>query len=132
MKLLYITVLFCALSSAASAQMQDRVAESPVERRLMLNAEEATRQMASRLSLNEAQYVRLRTVNQIRLVKLDEIEWQYSQNCPERQARIVELESEYEQECRRILTPSQIVLLRDEDRHDAVPKEATSTGNGLG
>jgi hypothetical protein len=102
--------------------MQDRIVEHPVERRLLATADAATRQMATRLNLNEAQFVRLRAATAARLLKLDEVEWQYEQNSPERQVRIAELEAQYEQERQRILTPSQIVLLRDDERRDAVPQ----------
>ncbi|MBC8084198.1 MAG: hypothetical protein H7Z21_13410 [Hymenobacter sp.] len=91
-----------------------------------------TRQMCNELRLNEAQYIRLRTVNQLKLVRLDEISWQYKDDVAEQHVRIGELEAQYEAECRRILTPSQLSLLQSEQRRDAVPTKTDSLEGGLG
>ncbi|MCC3157124.1 hypothetical protein LJ737_07730 [Hymenobacter sp. 15J16-1T3B] len=133
MKAFTLALLLSGFSLAASAQMKDRVASAPGgQPQPVTSAAELTRQMASRLKLNEAQYIRLRTVNQIKLARMDEIQWQYQQDPAERQRRLTELEAQYEQECQRILTPSQISLLREELKRDAVPTPTTPAGNGLG
>jgi TolA-binding protein len=133
MKVLTLSLLLSGLASVASAQMKDRVAAVPGNARgPEPTAAEITRQMANRLHLNEAQYIRLRSVNQLKLARMDEIQWQYQQDPALRQQKLQELDAQYEQECQRILTPSQISLMRDELRREAVPTPQDPTGNGLG
>ncbi|GAB2942157.1 hypothetical protein GCM10027048_03320 [Hymenobacter coalescens] len=132
MKVLTLTLLLSGLAVAASAQMKDRVAAAPGGQPAVTTAAELTRQMANRLQLNEAQYIRLRSVNQIKLARMDEIQWQYQQDPSARQAKMAELEAQYEQECRRILTPSQIGMLHNEQKQDATPLPADPASNGLG
>ncbi|OON69980.1 hypothetical protein [Hymenobacter sp. CRA2] len=132
MKKLLFTLLLGGVAMSASAQMRDRVAGVPTDNVTKAGAEQLTRQMTNRLRLNEAQYIRLRTVNQLKLARMDEIQWQYRNDPKTQQARLIELEAQYEQECRRILTPSQISLLRDEQPHDVVPTPTETAGNGLG
>lgn len=132
MKALACTLLLSAAALTASAQMKDRIAAVPGgQPQPVATATELTRQMANRLQLNEAQYIRLRAVNQVKLARADEIQWQYQGDPAERQRRLQELEAQYEQECQRILTPSQISLLRDELKRDT-PAPTNSAGNGLG
>ncbi|QIL74646.1 hypothetical protein [Hymenobacter sp. HDW8] len=69
--------------------------------------------MSSNLRLNEAQYIRLRSVNQIKLARLDEIEYEYT-DAEQRRQKAAELEAQYEAECSRILTPSQLSVFRAE------------------
>ncbi|GAB3825947.1 hypothetical protein [Hymenobacter jeollabukensis] len=132
-KALTLALILCGMSAAASAQMKDRIAAMPGgQPQPVTSAAELTRQMASRLKLNEAQYIRLRAINQVKLARMDEIQWQHQQDPAERQRLLTELEAQYEQECQRILTPSQISLMRDELKRDAVPTPTTPAGNGLG
>lgn len=132
MKALAFTLLLSAVAVSASAQMKDRIAAAPGgQPQPVTTATELTRQMANRLQLHEAQYIRLRAVNQVKLARADEIQWQYQSDPAERQRRLQELEAQYEQECQRILTPSQISLLRDELKRDT-PAPTNSAGNGLG
>jgi outer membrane lipopolysaccharide assembly protein LptE/RlpB len=123
MKALFVTVLLVTgLHTASSAQKQDRHAELPGASAVSQSRlSEITRQMSNDLRLNEAQYIRLRAVNKIKLARLDEISWQYRSNPIEQQARIGELEAQYEAECSRILSPSQLSALQNDLRHDAVP-----------
>ena len=111
--------------------MKDRFAEHPGNSETSVaRVEEMTRQMGQRLQLNEAQYIRLRAVNKIKLARVEEIDWQYQQNPLERTVRLAELEAQYETECSRILTPTQLSLFRTE-QHDAVPVPPANEG-GLG
>ena len=133
MKALALTLLLSGTVVAASAQMKDRIAAAPGgQPQPVTTAAELTRQMANRLQLNEAQYIRLRAVNQVKLTRTDEIQWQFQNDPTERQRKLLELEAQYEQQCQRILTPSQISLLHDELKRDALPTPANATGNGLG
>ncbi len=83
------------------------------------------------MRLNESQYIRLRAVNKTRLTRLDEITWQYKDDVAEQHARIGELEAQYEAECRRILTPSQLGMLHS-DHHDTILPTIDPTEGGLG
>lgn len=123
MKALFVTILLVVgLHSAASAQKQDRHAELPGASAVsQARLSEITRQMCNEMRLNEGQYIRLRAVNKTKLARLDEISWQYRDNVSEQQNRIGELESQYEAECSRILSPSQLSVLRNELQHDAIP-----------
>ena len=134
MKSAFITLLLLiGLTAAASAQKQDRHAELPgANGPSIVRVREVTRQLCNSLHLNEAQYIRLRAVNQIRLTRLDEINWQYKDDIVEQRARISELESQYEVECRRILTPSQISALRTEEQHDDIRSTVDTTEGGVG
>lgn len=134
MRSVFITLLLLiGLASAASAQEQDRHAELPgMNGPSIVLVREVTRQLCNSLHLNEAQYIRLRAVNQIRLTRLDEIAWQYKDDIVEQRARISELESQYEAECRRILTPSQISALRTEEQHDDIRSTIDRNEGGVG
>jgi Tfp pilus assembly protein PilV len=134
MKALFATVLLVVgLHSAASAQKQDRHAELPGANAVsQARLSEITRQMCNEMRLNEAQYIRLRAVNKTKLARLDEISWKYRDNASEQQNRIGELESQYEAECSRILSPSQLSVLRNELQHDAIPTTTDPLEGGIG
>ena len=130
--LLSTLLLIIALTGSAAAQMKDWHAERAVSSTPPAELIDAlTRQMADKLHLNEGQYIRLRAVNEIKLTAIDEIEWQY-QDLAKRNAKVSELESQYEAECSRILTPSQLSLYHTEFLHDAVPAKTASKENGVG
>ncbi|GAA4386692.1 hypothetical protein [Hymenobacter koreensis] len=131
MKALFIAAVCCGLGLSAHGQMRDRQVPNP-SRVSAAQAEELTRKMAVRLHLNEAQIIKLRSVNEIKLARLDEIQWQYEQDPTGRQARIMELEAQYEQECRLILTPSQLSALREEKPAMEAPQSADPNQNGMG
>jgi len=93
--------------------------------------DELTRQMANKLHLNEGQYIQLRAVNQIKLTVVDEIKWQYT-DMAKRNAKLNELESQYEAECSHILTPTQLSLYHSEFLHDVKPSKVDAKENGVG
>ena len=129
----FTLLLFVGLASTAAAQKQDRHAELPgVGGPPAVRVEEMTRQMSSVLHLNEAQYIRLRAVNQIKLTRMDEISWQYKDDVAQQRAKLGELEAQYEDECSRILTPSQLSLYRAEQQQDTVPVKTDPQEGGLG
>lgn len=134
MKALFITLLLVVgLQGAASAQKQDRHAELPGANAVsQARLSEVTRQMCNEMRLNEAQYIRLRAVNKTKLTRLEEISWQYKDNVVEQQERIGELEAQYEAECSRILSPSQLSLLHNELQHDTVPAATDPLEGGIG
>lgn len=134
MKNIVLTLLLLGgLSCAAMAQRKDVHAELPGSGEVSaVQVDEMTRQMCNVLHLNEAQYIKLRTANQIKLARIEEISWQFKDNVAEKRAKIGELEAQYEMECGRILTPSQLSMLRNEQQRDAVPAKADPTEGGLG
>ncbi|SNC63500.1 hypothetical protein SAMN06265337_0889 [Hymenobacter gelipurpurascens] len=131
--LLSTLILLVALSTAASAQMKERHAELPgVGTPSATQVDEATRQMSNQLHLNEAQFIRLRAANKIKLARLDEIQWQYESDAAMRNAKLLELESQFEAECSRILTPSQLSMYQNEQKRDSVPTAPASNEGGIG
>ncbi|OUJ74589.1 hypothetical protein [Hymenobacter crusticola] len=133
MKALFLTLaLLVALVSSAAAQMNDWRAERAVSSAPPAETVDAlTRQMANKLHLNEGQYVQLRAVNQTKLTAIEEIEWQYT-DIIKRNAKLNELEGQYEAECSRILTPNQLSLYHDEFLRDTKPSKTASKENGVG
>ncbi|QNE39295.1 hypothetical protein F1C16_06845 [Hymenobacter sp. NBH84] len=134
MKTAFFTLLLtCALVGSASAQKQQSLlAELPGTNEIPAERVEAlTRAMATTLHLNEGQYMRLREVNRIKLTRLDEIQWQTRDNVAQQQAETLELQAQYETECSRILSPSQLMALREEQKKDQQPKRDPSMG-GVG
>ena len=77
--------------------------------------------MSNKLQLNEGQYIRLYTINRTRLSRQEEIEHATSQDQSARTAQLAELEMQYEQECARILTPSQLSLMQQDQNQVATP-----------
>lgn len=118
--------------TAASAQMKERHAELPgVGTPSAAHVDDVTRQMSNQLQLNEAQYIRLRAANKIKLARLDEIQWQFQDDAAMRDAKLMELESQFETECSRILTPSQLSMYHSEQKRDSVPVPTGNEG-GIG
>ena len=131
----YTTALLTAVvlslaSLSAKAQMADRVAEQPTPREASRQQVVAlTREMANRLHLNEGQYLKLLPLNRTRLSALGSINREYRTDEATRAAKAAELEAQFEQECSRILTPSQLSQLQREAQPANAP---AATGNGLG
>ncbi|TGE14401.1 hypothetical protein [Hymenobacter elongatus] len=130
--LLLALSLFLSAAVSAQAQMRDKYAEMPgsgdvSEARVV----DLTRQMVTQLHLNEAQYIRLRAANRIKLARLDEIQWEYKANPGQQHSKIAELEAQYEAECSRILTPTQLSVYRNQQQRDSVPTQPTNEG-GIG
>jgi len=84
-----------------------------------------TREMSNHLQLNEGQYIKLYSINRIRLARQQEIE-RTTADAAGRTAQLAELQGQYEQECARILTPSQLSLLQQDQPNQL------STGIGQG
>ncbi|TGE24476.1 hypothetical protein E5K00_04475 [Hymenobacter aquaticus] len=130
--LLTLTLFFCVAFSAL-AQKKDKYAEMPGSEEVSeARVADLTRQMCNQLHLNEAQYIRLRAANRIKLARLDEIQWQYKDNAAQQHAKLAELEAQYEAECSRILTPSQLSMFRNQQQHDDVPRQPANNEGGLG
>ncbi|WP_345236285.1 hypothetical protein [Hymenobacter saemangeumensis] len=124
-------LLLGALPLTAQAQMADR--QNPVPAFVRppgaAAATELTREMAARLQLNEYQYLQLLPLNQTRLTQLNLLNRQYQNDQLTRLAKIAELEAYYEQECRRILTPTQLSQLQQTQQPASLPDNES---NGLG
>lgn len=134
MKSLFLSfALLLGVAFGAAAQMKDRHSErigsvEPAPERV----DAVTRQMSNQLRLSEAQYIRLRAVNKIKLAKADEIQWQYHDDPAGRNAKLMELETQYETECGRILTPTQLSMFQNEQKRDAVPTPPAGNDGGVG
>jgi hypothetical protein len=89
-----------------------------------------TREMTKRLRLNEGQFLHLLTLNRTKIARMNSINREYKDDEPTRAAKISELEAQYEQECSRILTPSQLSQLQQDNEQPATPPAAT--GHGVG
>lgn len=85
-----------------------------------------TREMSNRLQLNEGQYIKLYSINRTRFARQQEIEHATASDASARTTQLAELQGQYEQECARILTPSQLSLLQQDQTNPA------TIGNGQG
>ena len=84
-----------------------------------------TREMGQRLRLNEGQYVKLLTLNRIRLTRQREIEQATSADAAARTSQLAELQDQYELECGRIMSPTQLSQLQQGENQGPAP-----VGNG--
>ncbi|MBC6608044.1 hypothetical protein H8B13_14550 [Hymenobacter sp. BT188] len=134
MKSIFLLALFiCCFYAPASAQKRDVYAERPGSLMPSLaRVDNLTRDMSSNLRLNEAQYIRLRSVNQIKLARLNEIEYEFT-DAEQRRQKAAELEAQYEAECSRILTPTQLSVFRaEQNQQPDQPSKTDSNEGGLG
>ena len=122
---------FALVALPAQAQMADRLSEYPkLSKATGTEAVTVTRDMTSRLHLNEGQYLKLLSLNRIKLVGLNNINREYRNDEITRAVKAAELEAQYEEECSRILTPSQLSQLQQKSSQPvSVP---AGSGNGLG
>ena len=125
------SLLLAFVSFSAQAQMTDRLSEHPTPRKAQaVDAEVMTREMTNRLHLNEGQFLKLLPINRTKLIGLRSINREYKNDEATRNAKTAELEAQYEQECGRILTPSQLSQLQQRNNQPVI--EPTTTGSGLG
>ena len=127
-----LTVAGLALASfSAQAQQTDKVVAAPginlVQGPLSLSAAELTRDMSTRLKLNEAQYIKLYEINKTRVNQVARIDRDYKNDNGTRDTKMAELEVQYQQECSRILTPSQLSQMQDSKSN-----QPAQSGNGVG
>ena len=85
-----------------------------------------TREMSNHLHLNEGQYIKLYSINRTRFARQQEIERATASDASARTTQLAELQGQYEQECARILTPSQLSLMQQDQTNPA------TIGNGQG
>ena len=125
-----VLIMYFALGALpARAQMADRLSEYPKASKL--GAEDAvaiTREMTNRLHLNEGQFLKLLPLNRTRLTGMHRINRECRNDEATKAARAAELEAQYEQECSRILSPSQLSQLQ-QGKSQSAP---INLGNGLG
>lgn len=81
--------------------------------------------MSARLQLNEGQFVKLLTLNRTRQTRQREIEQTTKADLSARSSQLAELQAQYEQECGRIMSPSQLSQLQQDENQNT-----TSGGNG--
>lgn len=131
--LLLVSVVGAASAQKVKAHKASLLAELPGNNEIPETQVRAlTDAMAKQLHLNEGQYVRMLATNRIKLARLDEIQWQYRDNVAQQHAQLQELQSQYETECSRILTPTQLSLLHESQQpQDTLPK-ADPTVGGIG
>jgi len=118
-KAFYALPVLLLVATASHAQFTDPAAAAAATA-----ATNMTRDMSTRMQINEGQYIKLYSINRTRLVRQQEIE-HATTDASARTAQLAELQSQYEQECARILTSSQLSQLQQE------PSQA-ATGNGRG
>ena len=131
-----IACLLALAAAPAQAQMSDRLTEHPAG--MSRTAPKAanpdpvavTREMTVRLRLNEGQFLKLLPLNRTRFARTNSINRQYKNDAATRVEKLSELEAQFEQECSRILTPSQLSQLQQENETPATAP--TPTGSGLG
>ncbi len=129
----FTLLLLTGLAGTAAAQKQDRHAELPgSDGPSASRVDGLTREMCNTLHLNEAQYILLWAANQVKLARMEEISWLYKDDVAQEHAKLSELEAQYENECSRILTPSQLSVYRAEQQKDTVPTKTDSQEGGLG
>lgn len=129
----FTLLLLTVLTGTATAQKHDRHAELPgSDGPSASRVDELTRQMCNSLHLNEAQYILLRAANKVKLTRMEEISWLYKDDIAQEQIKLSELEAQYENECSRILTPSQLSIYRAEQQKDTVPTKTDPQEGGLG
>jgi len=117
--------------STANAQMADRQVEHPAPgNRSSSDALSMTREMTNRLQLNEAQFVKLLPINRTKLSSINSINHMYKADEATRTQKLQELEAQYEQECSRILTPSQLSQLQQQNGRPVTAP--ANSGNGVG
>ena len=109
-------LLALAFGLAATAQAQTPALPTPIEQ---------TREMSARLHLNEGQFVRLLTLNRTRQTRQQEIEQATSRDLAARTSQLAELQAQYEQECARLMSPTQLSQLQQDEN-----QATTSGGNG--
>lgn len=128
----FVLMLGFALAALpAQAQMADRFSEHP--KAGWATSEDAvaiTRDMINRLHLNEGQFLKLLPLNRTRLAGLRSLSREYRNDEATRIAKAAELEAQYEKDCSRILTPSQLSQLQQQSNPPA--SAPASLGNGLG
>jgi len=115
MKLTSLRFLPLALLLAAVGHAQTNPPQTPTE---------LTREMSARLQLNEGQFVRLLTLNRTRQLRQREIEQATKTDLAARTSQLSELQAQYEQECGRIMSPSQLSQLQQDEN------QATTSGGG--
>jgi hypothetical protein len=108
--------LVLALGLAATAQAQTPAPPTPIEQ---------TREMSTRLHLNEGQFVKLLTLNRTRQTRQQEIEQATPRDLAVRTSQLAELQAQYEQECARLMSPTQLSQLQQDEN-----QTTTSGGNG--
>jgi hypothetical protein len=80
---------------------------------------ELTREMGSRLQLNEGQFVKLLTLNRTRQTRQQEIEQATKSDLAGRTSQLAELQAQYELECGRIMSPTQLSQLQQDENQSA-------------
>jgi hypothetical protein len=105
-----------ALGLAVAARAQSPALPSPTEQ---------TREMSARLHLNEGQFVKLLILNRTRQTRQREIEQATPRDLAARTSQLTELQAQYELECARIMSPTQLSQLQQDEN-----QTTTSAGNG--
>jgi hypothetical protein len=110
-----LRLLPLALLLAATGKAQTAPPQTPTE---------LTREMSSRLQLNEGQFVKILTLNRTRQTRQQEIEQATKNDTSARNSQLAELQSQYDLECGRIMSPSQLSQLQQDEN------QSTTSGGG--
>jgi hypothetical protein len=111
---------FCLLTLALLLAISGKAQTAPPQ-----TPTELTREMSAHLHLNEGQFVRLLTLNRTRQLRQSEIEQATKMDLPGRASQLAELQAQYELECGRIMSPSQLSQLQQDENQGL-----SSGGNG--
>jgi Spy/CpxP family protein refolding chaperone len=131
-----LTLVLAMVTFSANAQMSDRLSERPTfsmatsTKMVSNDAVVVTRDMTNRLHLNEAQFLDLLPLNRTKLASIKSINREYRSDDETRAAKLAELEAQFEQECSRILTPSQLSQFQQQNEQPAATP--ANSGPGVG
>ena len=103
-----LLLISCATFGRPVQPATNQVVAPPLRNDLAM---QRTRQMERQLGLTEQQFIRLLPLNRLYLAQCLLIGQQSSASLSTRTARLAQLEADYEQAYRYLLTPQQLVLL---------------------
>ena len=126
-----ILALFTSYAEAGSLEHSAVESDPVLDLNLGEQASHMTQPLINQLRLNEGEYIRLRRIHKILLAAIDDINTQYASQPVEHRAKLEELQSYYEQERIRVLTPTQVGRLEERTVQDSMPVINTESG-GMG
>lgn len=128
---LFSLLISSQLSTAPLPVLSPWVGPLPDDLTIATQATALTKPLINQLKLNEGEYVRLRMLHKRWLVGVADIK-QSTPNPLVQRIEMMGLESRFEQECTRVLTPQQVSELRQDTPHDVMPAQPADDQGGLG
>ncbi|WP_192821004.1 hypothetical protein [Rufibacter sp. LB8] len=115
MKKFFLSALMLGAFYTAQAQTNLTGTAAASRTVLSMSATELSRQMYNDLELNEGQYVKIKSLNQARLDRFNEIERMNSNDIQMRDAKLAEVNTQMDEEFAQILTPKQFTAYLELD-----------------